>query len=221
MEIELISRLCILTLAFLMWKPLPVSGQEKSDSIALNELVESLDYNEVETVWRPKEYSTENPFSSIFSTLFSSIFSVLGYSLLIILIVAILLYVVKNAQEKTKKEEKEKEVNLDEIDNIEEVDFDELMNNALQNGDYRLAVRIHFLKCIQLLSKKELLLWKPFKTNRAFISELKQGEIKDAFQRLAEVFEYTWYGIQIVDQNTYAYIKSDFVKFEKAIHNED
>lgn len=79
-------------------------------------------------------------------------------------------------------------------EDIEGINMDKLIDEALQKSNYRLALRWCFLKSLQWLNKQNKITWQPSKTNIDYQKELNDKTLKDGFTGLSNVFEYVWYG---------------------------
>jgi len=79
-------------------------------------------------------------------------------------------------------------------DNIHDMDFDKLIDDAMSKKDYRLGVRLVFLYALKMLSDKDHIHWDHGKTNHDYMEELKMAELKPGFNDLNYYFEYAWYG---------------------------
>ena len=79
-------------------------------------------------------------------------------------------------------------------ENIHEMDFEQLIAEAIEKGSHRTAVRLIYLQCLKLLTDRQLISWKPGKTNHDYIYELGTLEIKNNFRDLSNYFAYAWYG---------------------------
>jgi cell division protein FtsX len=79
-------------------------------------------------------------------------------------------------------------------EDIHEIDFDALIEEAERRKDFRKVVRLQFLKLLKQLSDKDLIKWKIDKTNRDYIMELTDHSQKKSFRELARLYEYIWYG---------------------------
>lgn len=95
-------------------------------------------------------------------------------------------------------------------ENIHEMDFDKLIQEALQQHDYRTAIRLQFLHALKILSDKGLIHWEQGKTNQDYLQELKVGEIKTGFHELNFYFEYAWYGNFAINQGTFVKVQDIF-----------
>lgn len=109
----------------------------------------------------------------------------------------------------TKKAKSIVDIDLSE-QHIESLDLDALMNDALKNKDYRLAVRYQFLKILKLLSQKNLIEWHFEKTNADYEREIKHGNLQAAFKNASYLYENIWYGEQPIDEAGYAKTSSRF-----------
>ncbi len=69
-----------------------------------------------------------------------------------------------------------------------------LIDSAIAAGEYRVAVRLLFLKTLRGLDDKALIKWKKGKTNSDYVSELTDKKIKSSFQEATRIYEYVWYG---------------------------
>lgn len=80
-------------------------------------------------------------------------------------------------------------------ENIHEMNFDQLLDEAIQQNDYRRAVRLLFLHALKLLSDRDLIHWQPGKTNHEYAAELDDhNKLKPGFDQLNYYFDYVWYG---------------------------
>lgn len=101
------------------------------------------------------------------------------------------------------------------LENIHEIDFDEELEKALQSGNYRLVVRLLYLKTLKQLTDKSLIDWQPEKTNQAYVAELADEQYKLEFSKLTKQFEYIWYGEFFIDRNTFEPIQQSFQQFNQ------
>jgi hypothetical protein len=99
------------------------------------------------------------------------------------------------------------------LENIHEISFNEEIEKAIANRNYRLAVRLLYLRSLKLLNDRELIDWQPEKTNQAYIDELIDLERKQQFKVLTLQFEYIWYGDFSIDKENFNGIKGSFERF--------
>lgn len=103
------------------------------------------------------------------------------------------------------------------LENIHQIDFDQNIENAVNNKNYRLAVRIQYLKSLKALSDSGLIDWQTSKTNSAYIHEIDHPEKKKEFSLLTKQFEYIWYGEFYLKDKGYQHIEESFKDFIKKI----
>ena len=103
------------------------------------------------------------------------------------------------------------------LENIHEISFDSAIEDALANHNYRLAVRLLYLKSLKQLSDASLIQWQPEKTNYNYINELTDGEQKNIFKSLTRRFEYVWYGDFPIDAPAFSRINQLFQEFKSKI----
>ena len=94
-------------------------------------------------------------------------------------------------------------------DDIHEMNLDELIKQALDDSDYREAIRLVYLAALKELSSRDHLQWKVGKTNHEYMNELMGTTFQKEFDQLSYYFDYSWYGQFSVDQAIY-----DKVSFE-------
>ncbi|MDB5137194.1 MAG: hypothetical protein JWP37_3797 [Mucilaginibacter sp.] len=99
------------------------------------------------------------------------------------------------------------------FEDINKIDFDVEIENAVSKHNYRFAVRLLYLKCLKQLSDSGLIAWQIDKTNNTYINELTNDEQRTAFKMLTRQFEYIWYGEFLIDAPIYKDIDLSFRNF--------
>jgi hypothetical protein len=99
-------------------------------------------------------------------------------------------------------------------ENIHEIDFDTEVEKAAAVNNYRLAVRLLYLKVLKQLSDNGLINWQINKTNTHYASELTNTEQQAAFKQLTRQFEYVWYGDFLINSDIYKKISPLFQNFK-------
>jgi hypothetical protein len=102
-------------------------------------------------------------------------------------------------------------------ENIARMDFPVLIDQASRQGNYRLAVRYHYLQTLALLAMTGKIQPRDEKTNRQYIAELGSGETGNVFARLVYGFEFVWYGEFVPDELQYQRISTAFTEFQKLL----
>ncbi|WP_234736462.1 DUF4129 domain-containing protein [Tellurirhabdus bombi] len=98
-------------------------------------------------------------------------------------------------------------------DNIHEINFSERIEEAIGQKAYRLAIRLLYLQTLKDLSDRELITWKPDKTNHSYVLELAQTPYQSRFAELTRQFEYAWYGDFPVTEERFGSIRETFRQF--------
>ncbi len=101
-----------------------------------------------------------------------------------------------------------------EEENIHGISFGEAIEKAVREGNYRLAVRLLYLQNLKLLADRNLVAWRPDKTNYDYVRELDKKELKQPFTLLTHIFEYAWYGNSPVGKDDFTTLKEQFISFQ-------
>jgi hypothetical protein len=100
------------------------------------------------------------------------------------------------------------------VENIYAIDFEFEIEKATEQQNYRLAVRLLYLKALKQLSDANLIHWELAKTNSIYIKELNDTEQRLAFKLLTRQFEYVWYGELTIDAQVFKKISVLFANFK-------
>lgn len=101
---------------------------------------------------------------------------------------------------------------------IHEKDLPQLINNAITNGNYRLAVRYYYLLILKKLSEKELIKWQQEKTNEDYIKEVsKNKELNTDFKEVTLLYDYVWYGDFPIDKTVFLQAEKQLKQFISAV----
>ena len=103
------------------------------------------------------------------------------------------------------------------IENIHEINFDGAIEDALQVKDYRLAVRLLYLRCLKQLNDKNIINWKIDKTNQTYLNEITDPGQRRLFAVVTRQFEYVWYGDFPVDGESFRSISNIFQDFKQQL----
>ena len=79
-------------------------------------------------------------------------------------------------------------------EDIHGMDFNRLIDQAAAAGDYRRAIRLHYLKNLKQLTDSSLIDWRIDKTNDQYLTELRGTPVAEPFRQATVAFEYAWYG---------------------------
>lgn len=114
------------------------------------------------------------------------------------LVVVFILFIIKifgiEAQSIFKPSKKKVMAYTVDEESLDQINFDEEIPKALQNGQWRLAIRLIYLSALKHLADTERVVVIKGKTNHEYLYELDPNETKDNFSNLSFLFDYTWYG---------------------------
>ena len=98
-------------------------------------------------------------------------------------------------------------------ENIHELNFNELIQLAIEERNYRKAVRLYYLKTLKILSDKEVIQWKVNKTNSDYKSEISNSTYAKDFSEISMLFDYVWYGEFPLDEPMFKNTQTKFQQF--------
>ena len=106
-----------------------------------------------------------------------------------------------------------------EIEDIQELDFDQLVGEAVASENFRRAVRWLYLGTLKDLAARDLIHWQLEKTNHEYLRELsmQQADLAASFSRLTYLFEYIWYGDFAVDEAAFQRARERFAAFDERL----
>ena len=106
----------------------------------------------------------------------------------------------------------------DEItEDIFAINYQKEIDKAAAQGNYRLAIRLMFLRLLKNMSEKSIIRYKQDKTNLDYLLELHPTNYYTHFFRITRNYEYSWYGQFNVSEGAYKIIRNDFDQFDKEL----
>lgn len=108
----------------------------------------------------------------------------------------------------------------EEVADIRDLEFDRLLQEAINEKRYRHAVRLLYLNSLKQLQEKALIQYKKDKTNYDYLRELKDQALKPHFSNVTFLFEYIWYGEFPVDLNHFNLARAGFMEFDQAVRGQ-
>jgi hypothetical protein len=169
----------------------------------------------------PKPYVPSEPVIRGSSGAFSSFMSTIFPIILAIVVVLIILKSFVNIEAgfwNIKTAKKEKAVKLiSEDDDIDQSDYNALLQRAIANGNYRLATRYYYLSLLKKLSHNNYIEYHKDKTNSEYLFELKNKSMRSNFSYLSYIYSYVWYGESSVDEMKFKTIESKYKSFIETI----
>ena len=114
------------------------------------------------------------------------------------------------------------EIRLETIEeNLHEAEMNPLIRQAIEQGQYALAIRLYFLAILKELSLMQAIRWKKNKTNREYLQELQNEPDHAEFSRTARIFERIWYGNRIITAGEFRQVEIPFAVFLRRLQEQN
>lgn len=148
-------------------------------------------------------------------------FRIVPYILLILLLFLLIKFFLNvNSRSIINAKKNQALVSLSEEEHIiKNEDIQQLIQKALADKIYRLAVRYYYLYILQLMTEKELIIWELQKTNDDYLNEIKKQELKQPFIKITRLYDYIWYGGFDIDEAKYSRAEAAFSSLQKMVNN--
>lgn len=161
--------------------------------------------------------SSGSAFVGVFLVFISKIFPFLLGAIIVFIILKTFLGTETNFWnfKKTKKKVAEKLVYEDE--DIHDTDIDRLLQNAINNKDYRLAIRYYYLSVLKDLSNKKLIDYHKDKTNSEYLFEIEDKIKRAEFSYLSYIYSYVWYGDFPIDETNFKLAENKYKSFKNSL----
>lgn len=101
--------------------------------------------------------------------------------------------------------------------NLERIDLDSYIQQAVDSEKFELAVRYLYLANLQALASEGYIEWDYRKTNIDFFNEIQDSNLKKGFQETTSIYNYVWFGEFEVNSLRFEQYKSDFSDFKNQI----
>jgi hypothetical protein len=102
-------------------------------------------------------------------------------------------------------------------EDINNISFEEAIREAIQNGNFRLAIRLLYLQSLKQLSDKGHIQWQINKTNNDYIAEVAGKPWQSLFKKLTYNFEYSWYGEMNIGNEEFQNLNVQFQQFNNQL----
>ncbi|NAS12039.1 DUF4129 domain-containing protein [Poritiphilus flavus] len=100
---------------------------------------------------------------------------------------------------------------------IQNEDIQALIRKALEERNYRLAIRYYYLFLLQLMSEKDMIKWELQKTNDDYLHEIQKPEIQAPFRTITRLYDYIWYGSFDIEETEYKTAARAFTQLQKMV----
>ncbi len=217
----------IFGLIFLPFFFLDCLGQEKvrsisvSDSVRFEENFQSRYQSKEYLYTLPKKPKLRNEGNlSFWAKVLGHIVEYALYISLVVAVVVVIKEMAKRININTKNTTVESPIKImegkDEL-NVSEENIDKLISDYKNVGDYRMALRYHFIMILKRMVARNIIKWDPDKTNTDYKYEIKSRALAEKFGQISSIYEYVWYGEFLLDSQRFAQAEILFLKLTSDI----
>lgn len=96
-------------------------------------------------------------------------------------------------------------------------DINQLIKEALENKQYRLAIRYSYLLVLRELKNKELIDYQFQKTNHDYLAEIESEQLNLQFKKITKWYDFVWYGDFAISESEYKIAEKEFKAFKNQI----
>ncbi len=164
------------------------------------------------TVAKPTKQEKEVDVSPVFSFVRILLWTI---AIAVILFVIYRLFLSENGLFTSPTKNKLFELEEEPVTDIEYLD--QQLSEAVNAGDYRLAVRYLYLQVLSKISEKGWIVLSPDKTNYQYVRELTKPHLKNDFSRITMNYDYIWYGDFVIERDVFTAVKEEFDQFQLKI----
>ncbi|HEY6063083.1 MAG TPA: hypothetical protein VIV35_05715 [Chitinophagaceae bacterium] len=97
------------------------------------------------------------------------------------------------------------------------INYQKEIDKAEAGGNYRLAIRLMFLRLLKDMAEKNIIQYKQDRTNLDYLFQLHSTGYYNSFFRITRNYEYSWYGQLEVGEDAYRIVQNDFNRFDRQI----
>ena len=116
------------------------------------------------------------------------------------------------------EEQESPQVFLNDEENIvRSENIGELIEAAINNGDYRLAVRYYYLQLLRQLHQKKLINYEFQKTNSEYLNEIKADKLRVQLKKAIRIYDFFWYGIFSLTEPVFNLAQRNFQDLQTSI----
>ena len=202
-------------LLFLLVTSSSAMAQSGVDESVFQEVSKEVDYSDTRLVLLPRARETEvkddidrSGNGGWYNSL--GLFEWVAYLLIAVVLIFILYSLLHKPNEEQVVESPMAE---EEFEDVHEIDANQAYLNALEAGDFRLAIRMQFVKVMQQLSGRSMIKWMPEKTNRQYIREMHGNKLSTSFREITHIYEWVWYGNTTLRKHDFERYNDHFVRF--------
>jgi hypothetical protein len=102
-------------------------------------------------------------------------------------------------------------------EDIHSIDFNAEIQKAIDEKNFRLAIRLLYLQSLKKLTDNGNINWQANKTNLAYWQELGGTQYQQPFFEITRQFEYNWYGNRPSTEQEFGTLRQKFNDFNKQL----
>lgn len=106
---------------------------------------------------------------------------------------------------------------VEETEDIFAINYQKEIDKAAAAGNYRVAIRLMFLRTLKNMAERNIIRYQPDRTNLDYLMQLSSTTYYNDFFRITRHYEYSWYGHFEVNQESYQLIKKEFENFDPLV----
>jgi len=103
------------------------------------------------------------------------------------------------------------------IEDIFSINYEQELEKAIADENYRLGVRLMYLHILRLFSERDIIHYKIERTNSDYLMQLYNTSYYKDFFRLTRNFEYVWYGKFDISSAAFELIRKDHAKLKSLL----
>ncbi|MDT0676233.1 DUF4129 domain-containing protein [Autumnicola musiva] len=102
---------------------------------------------------------------------------------------------------------------------IQSKDIGKLIEEAIQNNQYRLAVRYYYLLDLKKMDELGVISYQFQKTNEDYLAEISTENVKQQFRKITRLYEFVWYGDFKVSETEFRLAQKGFAQMDDILKN--
>lgn len=182
-------------------------GQDslRLDEEAWRKMVKDVNYDEEQATAEKEEYETGSNTTNRSWNIDDSFWQPIFFGIIIVVILVFILLIIRRSRIPVQVNERRTEARtLEEAEeNLPDVTLNNIYSEALEEGDYKSALRIRFLMILQKMIDEQMITWKKWKTNEQYAAELSSGHLQNLFAGIVKIFDEAWYGDVALTQSAF------------------
>lgn len=166
-------------------------------------------FEEKETVPPEHKKQEKKPVES--SPWNSNVLRIVSFIILILIVLALSFVILRNIRLDSKVKKTTLLVQeVDEVEDIENLEIESLMDQALKAKNYRMAIRLVYLDLLKALHSSNIIIWKKDKTNFDYLTEIRSEAFAPVVSDITLSYEKVWYGERDASEAAYNAIQQQY-----------